>query len=452
MKRTLHTAAVSLPLILAVALGLRLGFAWHYQSQRPRQALAVIPFMFESGNIASSLAAGHGFSSPFRVDTGPTAWMTPVYPLLLAGVFRVFGVYTFHAWLAAVGLNILFCTLACVPIFWVGRRIGGVGVAAAAAWLWAVFPNAILIPVESMWEACLAALLGATILWATLALARSRLRYDRTRHWCAYGLLWGFTLMTEATFASLLPLLLGWLAYRARGDERGARREESGRASLIKLAFDASALARPALAGFVAILCCVPWTIRNYEVFHTLVPLRSILGLQLYVGNNPQAGEIWLGQNHPIHDEAERDRYTELGEIAYAHEKLHAAIQYMLAHPRREAHLIAYRFVAIWAGGTPHPVTDFLHNPSPQFRGVLLFNLFVAIGALWGIIVLCRARSPYAFPLAVFPIVFPCAYYLTLALPRYSLPIDPVVMLLTAVALKGRKSKVESPERTASPS
>jgi hypothetical protein len=276
-----------------------------------------------------------------------------------------------------------------------------------------------------MWEACLAALLAATILWGTLALAGSR----RVRDWWAYGLLWGLALMTEATFASLLPLLLGWLAYLTR---RQAQRPW---------------FARPALALAVTVLCCLPWTIRNYEVFHSVVPLRSILGLQLYVGNNPLAQDIWRGENHPIHDQAERDRYTELGEIAYAREKLHAAIRYMLAHPRREVHLIGYRFVAIWAGGTPHPITDFLHNRSLQFRGVLLFNLFVAIGALLGIVALYRRRSLYTFPLAVFPVVYPCAYYLTLALPRYSLPIDPVVMLLTAVALKShlksQKSKVE---------
>ncbi len=85
--------ATSLVLILAVALGLRVGFAWNYASHNPKQALSVIPFMFESGNIASSLANGKGFSSPFRVDTGPTAWMAPAYPLLLAGVFRIFGTH-----------------------------------------------------------------------------------------------------------------------------------------------------------------------------------------------------------------------------------------------------------------------------------------------------------------------------------------------------------------------
>ena len=65
---------------------------------------------------------------------------------------------------------------------------------------------------------------------------------------------------------------------------------------------------------------------------------------------------------------------------------------------------------------------------------VLLFNVIAAMGALIGIVILFRRRSVYAFPAAVFPVVFPWAYYLTLVLPRYRLPIDPIVMLLAAIA------------------
>ena len=91
MKKILRAAATSLWLILAVALLLRVGFLYQFQHEHPKQAASVIPFLFESGNIAHSLAVGAGFSSPFRVNTGPTAWMPPIYPLLLAGVFRIFG-------------------------------------------------------------------------------------------------------------------------------------------------------------------------------------------------------------------------------------------------------------------------------------------------------------------------------------------------------------------------
>jgi hypothetical protein len=414
----LRSAATSLPLILAVALILRLGFAWNYASHNPSQALSVIPFMFESGNIAASLANGHGFSSPFRVDTGPTAWMTPVYPLLLAGVFRVFGTYTFSSYVAAAGLNILFATLACAPIFFAGKRIAGLGVGAGAAWLWAIFPNAIQIPVESMWDASLAALLAATILWATLALSDSR--RARLPHWCAYGFLWGFTLMTNPALGSLLPLLLAWMAWRAY---------KKGGAP-----FSWSILARPLLVAAIAALCCVPWTIRNYEVFHHFVPLRSILGLQLAMGNNAAAKDFWLGEGHPIHDSAEREKYIQMGEIAYMKEKQDEAVAYILSNPRREVHLIRVRFVGIWAGGATHPWRDFLMVHSLYFRFILLFNIFLALGALAGILALFWKRSVYAFPLAVFPVVFPCAYYLTLALPRYRLPIDPIVILLTSSA------------------
>ena len=93
--------------IALFALLLRAGFAWNYIGHFQKQALATIPFLFESGNIAHSLAIGHGFGSPFHVETGPTAWMTPLYPLLLADLMRLFGGYTFATYLAAISFNIL---------------------------------------------------------------------------------------------------------------------------------------------------------------------------------------------------------------------------------------------------------------------------------------------------------------------------------------------------------
>lgn len=410
MHPRLRNILTSLPLILVVALGLRLGSAWDYQAKTPHTALRALPFLFESGNIAYSIASGHGFGSPFRVDTGPTAWMTPLYPLLLAGIMRVFGIYTYQSWAAAVLMNICFSTLACIPLYYAAKRIGGAGLAAGAAWLWAIFPNAILLSFQSLWDTSLSALLGITLIWATLRIA------DRTseRDWSLYGLLWGVAIMANAAVLSLLPFLLGWAAYRKRNGLRNA-----------------------ALACGMAALCCVPWTIRNYRVMHSFVPLRSTLGLQLWVGNNPDAHVVWLGEQHPIHDSAERRRYAEMGEIAYMADRRNKAIHYMLTHPRHEARLIAGRFAMFWSGGSPSPIDDLLKSNSIWFRYVLVFNLAAAVGALCGIVMLLRRHSIYALPLAAGPVVFPFAYYLTLALPRYRHPIDPTLMLLTAVAVAG---------------
>lgn len=417
-RRRIRACVTSLTVILIFATGIRLAFAWDYTQQNSRQALGVIPFTFEPGNIAASIARGQGFSSPLRVPTGPTAWMTPVYPLLLAAVFRYLGIYTFRSFVAAVLLNIVFAALTCVPIYYAGERMGGAGRGAGAAWLWAIFPNAILIPFESMWDACLSALLAATILWATLALAESR----GARDWCAYGLLWGLTLMTNPTLASLLPFLLAWLAYRAHKEARPW-------------------LLKPLLALGVALLCCVPWTVRNYDVFHTIVPLRSALGLELSAGNNAQSTNVQTNLVHPLNNADERAQYVAMGEIAYMRQKQHEAIAYIESHRRRVANLWWHRFVAFWTGGSPHPLQDFEQVHSAWFRYVLIFNVCAGFGAIAGIVLLLWRRSMFAFPLAAFPLVFPCVYYLSVALPRYRLPIDPIVLLLTAIALSGAMSR-----------
>lgn len=419
MPRWLRALAISLPLILVVAVILRLGFFWDYVRQNSHHALGVIPFLFEPGNIAASLASGNGFASPFRVPSGPTAWMAPVYPLLLAGLFKIFGAYTFHAFVAATLFNILCSTLTCIPIFRVGQRLGGVGLGAAAAWLWTFFPNAILIPFECMWDASLAALLVAAIVWATLALEESQ----RMRDWCAYGALWGLALMTNPTLLAMLPFLLGWLAWRTR-----KRRKD---------------WLRPvALALGITVLCCVPWTIRNYLAFDAFVPLRANLGVQLWCGNNENARDLWLGEGHPIHDSAERARYIDLGEIAYEHEKRNEALNYMLTHPRRELHLTWVRFWTFWSGGSPAPISDFLRSRSKWFRYVLLFNLLTAAGGLAGILVLAAQRNIAAIPLSAWPLIYPWAYYLTIVEPRYRQPLDPILMLLTIVAIRSIKSSV----------
>lgn len=76
---------------------------------------------------------------------------------------------------------------------------------------------------------------------------------------------------------------------------------------------------------------------------------------------------------------------------------------------------------------------------------MLIFNIGAGLGAFCGIVLLFRNHSVYAFPLAAGPILFPFAYYLTLALPRYRHPIDPTLLLLTAVAISAIKEKGRLP-------
>ncbi len=80
---------------------LRIAFLVHQALVIPGNVLAYVPFEQEVGSVAKSLAEGQGFCCLFRQPTGPTAWLVPVYPLLLAGIFKVFGVFTLSSFYAA---------------------------------------------------------------------------------------------------------------------------------------------------------------------------------------------------------------------------------------------------------------------------------------------------------------------------------------------------------------
>lgn len=399
-------------LIALVALGFRAGYAARQVHVTPARILRAVPFLYEPGNIAYSLAIGHGFGSPFREDTGPTAWEAPVYPALVATIFRMLGTYTLAAFLGTVAMNIAFSTLVCFPIYGAGKRIGGLSIGAAAAWFWAIFPNAVIVPFQWVWDTSLSALLAAAILWATLELPDS----TRLRDWLLYGLLWGAALLTNPTLASVLPFLLGWLAWRSH---------QQGRAWA----------GRPGFSLFIMILCCLPWTVRNFVDFHAFVPVRSALGMELWLGNNEKYQSRWPVWVHPIDDSRERAKYVRMGEIAYMREKRQQAIEFILTHPAREVKMSARRFVAIWTG-TATPVADFIEYRSFLVRSILVCNTLASLGALAGIALLFRKCNPYAIPVFIFPVIFPAVYYISLALLRYRYPIDPMVLLLDAIALK----------------
>ena len=118
---------------------------------------------------------------------------------------------------------------------------------------------------------------------------------------------------------------------------------------------------RPALALGLAILCCIPWTIRNYSVFQRLVPLRSNFPLELYIGNNENYDDKHPRYPGPITKERETFRYFRMGETAFMDEEMRKATTFIVTHPRVEVILFGKRFVAFWAG-IPNPIDQFLEK------------------------------------------------------------------------------------------
>ena len=156
-------------------------------SYRFRTTDANFSFGWELGRIAYSLANGHGFSTPFGGDTGPSAWHAPIYPWIVSVAFRIFGSYTHAASFALLTFNSLCAALTCWPVYRIARRIFGEAIAAWSGWIWALLPYIIYWSVRQVWETSLTTLLFTLAFMLTMEMEGD----DRVTSWIGFGVLWG---------------------------------------------------------------------------------------------------------------------------------------------------------------------------------------------------------------------------------------------------------------------
>src|SRR5690348_3503243 len=324
-----HRVCTSFFWLVIITLILRPGVIIVTHTYRFKTVDDNFSFGYEMGRIARSLASGQGFANPFNETTGPTAWEPPVYPFLIAGVFKVFGIYTRSSALVLVTLNSIFSALTCIPIFLIARRCFDQKVALWASWFWALLPSG--FATRWVWETSLAALLLAIIFWLTLELKE----HDGMRPWIEFGLLWGIAALTNTSTLSFLPASGLWVWYR---------RAKRGRRSIGGVA----------AASIIFLACITPWLIRNYRTFGQVVFLRSNFGAELRIGNGPGANGTWREYLHPTQNVYEMRRYRQLSEIAYVAERRREAIAFIREDYGRFAGLCLKRCIYYWAG-RPRP-------------------------------------------------------------------------------------------------
>jgi hypothetical protein len=400
LRRTLRSPVF----IATIALVLRLLYLWTPPSRMQVGSIDGLGLGYEAGRIAQSIVSGRGYSSPFQAESGPTAWVPPALPFLLAADFKLFGMHSHAALVFILVLNEIFSAATCIPIFFASKIISGTG--GRAAWLWAFYPYALLVPFyAARWYMSLSALLAACILFATFKILRS----DRSSRWTGYGLLWGFELMTNAAFASIAPVLLVWLALRLRAARR----------AWIRL---------PGLAAAALVLVCAPWTIRNYAVFHTWVPLRPNFGFELWRFNNP------AGPLHPTGDPPELALYVRLGETAYNREKKAEAFRIIRARPGTFAATTAHRIKEFWGGAESNSASTVVKWAGHwRSRALLATNLGLIVLTMGGLSFAWFRQREVFCPLVLFPLVFPLVYYITVSETVYRYPIDPILIVLAAL-------------------
>jgi hypothetical protein len=287
-----------------------------------------------------------------------------------------------------------------------------VRVAKWAGWGWAFSPYGIYYGADWAWSTCLVTLELAWLFWWAWRLEDS----SRSRDWLLFGLFGGFAALTEPVVLSVVPLLALWTIYRRY------RVQQSWTV--------------PLLAGALGALAIMsPWIVRNYELFHKFIPVRSGFGLELYIGNNGYSTR-WVNSSlHPNHSDAELNEYKRDGEIAYMDHKLQQAEAYIRSHPGWYVWMTGRRALYMWTG-----YWSFSHEylkDEPLDPPNIFVDTTMTILALLGLRRVFRRDSSLGMRFAIVLFFFPLAYYFSHPETYYFRPADPLIVILAAVTVAG---------------
>lgn len=412
-----------LPVIVLVALSLRLAATAAPNFENLMDANHI--HAWEPGNVAEALVAGHGFGSPFA-SMQPSAIMPPVYPLIVAGLFSIFGVHTAASIFAAHALNCLLSALACIPVFLLARRSFGERVACWTAWAWALSPYGIYFAAAWAWSTHL---LLFCLCWL-LYIAQNMERSPRLVLWAGFGLLAGFAGLTEPSILTVVPFLMLLACWRLRRD---------GQRWLL------SAM----VASLTVAAVISPWLIRNAVVFHRFIPMRDSMGLELWMGNNGYTERWTSDQLHPLHDEKELADYNRMGELAYMDHKKQQADDFIEHHRAWYAWMSLRRAVYLWTGYWSFDRAYLEMEPTDPEN--IPFATGLTLLALAGVIFAWRDRPFEAIRYGGVLFLFPIIYYFSHPEPYHMRPLDPLMLVLGCGAIAAWRERAKQIAAPAAP-
>jgi hypothetical protein len=337
----------------------------------------------EQGVIGRSLLLTHSFSSPYHDACGPTAWIAPVYPAIVSVMFALLGIQSSASAIAAIVLNALCSALVSVVLYKIGSEFLTERVGLTASVLWAVSPAVSLVTLL-VWDTCLTTLLAT---WAYLLTLRIAIR-QREQSWSSYAMaggLWALAGLSSPSVLAPLPFLALWLWAKTKQ---------------FKLTVIFSAAVGLGL---------LPWTLRNFFVFHRLIPVRDNFWAEIFFGN--------LGfETHPLKTSME---YQRLGELQFIDAAKQRVIMYTQTH------------FAEFIQQTLHRIGQFWILP----EGMWKLSFFLTVATLLGLCMMVKHKLPAALPLLIILAAYPATYYISYTFSRYRHPIEPIMYISAAFLL-----------------
>jgi len=344
--------------------------------------------------IARNLLAGQGFA---EFAGRATAFWPPLYPAFLAGLYSLLGHNLLLARLLQAVLGAA-TVLAAAKAFEgaLGRRT-----AALAGLGMACYPYLVYFGTWLIAEALYLLLLCLSLLVATRMQARPTLRGYAT-----LGLLLGLGALTKPAGLMLVPLLLVWVWV--------APPARTGRVKLLQ----------GALLLAVCVATLAPWTVRNYLVFRSFVPVSTNGGYTFYGANNAEA----FGghrEGFPPHlpglsePEAEQEYYR-LGTDWIRSDP----VAFVRLAARKVQRLFSPLSVASWEQDYPLPWSGYVRAIYASFLVLSLLGLVVSLR---------RWREVFVFYAPILRVVIGALVFYGDV--RYTLPMVPSLAAFAALGL-----------------
>jgi len=425
-----------------VGLFVRVAYITLAHTYRIRPLLDHFQFGWEMGRIARALASGYGYSDPFAGHSGPTAWTPPLYPVLLGGVFKLFGVYTKASAWVILTINSVFSAATAPAVYEMARRLfargtgtpaKGSSIALWSGWLWALYPAAMQYAVHWVWDMALTALLFSCVL--VLALRTRDTDTDvrdgsgprSASSWLVFGVLWGLIALSNSSLLLFLPACTLWMLWPLLARRRFGL-----------------AVRNASLAAVCCVLLVSPWLLRNWKVFHAFVPMRLNFGPEMYEATRSwNDGLPTMASLPEVEADPRYQHYRTVGELAYCRELGALANTALKKNPELFAGRSLKRVFLFWAG-VPQPAETWGARVGQFFR---TFNFdFVSIGALLGLGLALNRRIPGAWLLFWAFLLLPLVYYLVTVQARFRHPLEPVMTVLIVYLFQSAKPRSRVPK------
>ena len=297
-------------------------------------------FGFGYGETAKHVALGEGFKAThFR--PGPaffTAVAPPLYVYFMALIFSLFGIYSVLSAIIIEVFQSLTAALACLVFYQIGKKFHEV-VGLLAALVMAFYPPSILFSVMRISPTLLVVLLLGIIM---LYLFKIQERWQ-TRDALVCGVLMGVNALMEPTVILFYVASCIWLFFWSSH-------------------YRFAALRSSVIMGTVCILCVLPWTIRNYVVFDTFVPIKSSMGGHLLQGNHPYTeteGVAFGPEVEKVFSQEELANLNNMNEVQANKFMERKALEFIKADPATFIKRTFNRIYYYWAFVNPYRVTPY---------------------------------------------------------------------------------------------